>query len=133
MADVAEVEKLATKKTCPVCGKSFGRGFTGHLRFVHGVSSDDAKDSLKKAEPDYSDSMERFLELADELKACRDKMRELDSMDRSGFFSEDKVAKVIRKGLEKLEAKLLEEAEALLPKSERQKSDLERFFFGDDE
>jgi len=133
MSDLSEIETLATKKTCPVCGKSFGRGFTGHLRFVHGLSSDGAKDSLKKAEPDYSDSMRRFLELAEELEKCRAAMDKIDSRTKTGFFREDKVAKVIRKGLEKLEAKLLEEAEGLLPESKRERSDLERFFFGDDE
>lgn len=97
-------------KKCPECGKIFKpAGLLGHLRFKHLIPMQEALKLVDDAKPDMVDKAKKIFALIDRLKGIRIRLKELDKMDKSDFFSSDKTVDELREGLEQEEINIREE------------------------
>ncbi len=105
--------------TCPECAKQLtSKGFGGHMRFKHGVSAGNTKETYDtvKNEATNAGNAGRLFQLIDTLKECRERKERVDEMDESPIFPllwRDEAATAIRRGLDVQEARIIDELKSL--------------------
>ncbi len=103
---------------CPECAQPVNaRGFSGHMRFKHGVVMNQ-KEVFKSAKSKATSVEEgaRLFELMDSLEECRKRKVRVEEMDDSPIiplFRRDEAAAAVRRGLEIQEANILAELKSL--------------------
>ena len=112
-------KKVGTSVNCPECKKPVSlRGFSGHMRFKHGIAEANSKEVFRDVKSDTANpnNAARLFQLMDTLIECRERKERVEGMDEGPIFPllwRDEGAEALRKGLEMQEKLVLEELKSL--------------------